>query len=101
MLRAIVDRARQGDEEAFGALVREVGDRCIFIAHRDAAERRPLGHPGSLGYDTNAGGSSSVGRASAFQAECRGFDPRLPLHSAQGAAGRCRTRMNWCEMFGT
>jgi DNA-directed RNA polymerase specialized sigma24 family protein len=34
MLRAIVDRARQGDEEAFGALVREVGDRCIFIAHR-------------------------------------------------------------------
>src|SRR5690606_40788390 len=24
-------------------------------------------------------GSSSVGRASAFQAECREFDPRLPL----------------------
>jgi DNA-directed RNA polymerase specialized sigma24 family protein len=23
-----------GDEEAFAALVREVGDRCIFIAHR-------------------------------------------------------------------
>lgn len=34
MLRTIVDRARQGDEEAFGALVREVGDRCIYIAHR-------------------------------------------------------------------
>jgi RNA polymerase sigma factor (sigma-70 family) len=34
VLRAIVDQARQGDEEAFGALVREVGDRCIFIAHR-------------------------------------------------------------------
>jgi len=34
MLRTLVDRARQGDEEAFGALVREVGDRCIFIAHR-------------------------------------------------------------------
>lgn len=34
MLRAIVDQARQGDEEAFGALVRAVGDRCIFIAHR-------------------------------------------------------------------
>ena len=27
------------------------------------------------------GGSSSVGRAAAFQAACRGFDPRLPLHS--------------------
>ena len=26
------------------------------------------------------GGSSSVGRASAFQAECREFEPRLPLH---------------------
>ena len=34
MLRAIVDQARQGDEEAFGALVRAVGDRSIFIAHR-------------------------------------------------------------------
>ena len=34
MLRTIVDRARRGDEEAFAALVREVGDRCIFIAHR-------------------------------------------------------------------
>ena len=34
MLRAIVDQARQGDEEAFAALVREVGDRCIYIAHR-------------------------------------------------------------------
>jgi RNA polymerase sigma factor (sigma-70 family) len=34
VLRRLVDRARQGDEEAFGALVREVGDRCIFIAHR-------------------------------------------------------------------
>jgi RNA polymerase sigma-70 factor (ECF subfamily) len=34
VLRAIVEQARQGDEEAFGTLVREVGDRCIFIAHR-------------------------------------------------------------------
>jgi RNA polymerase sigma-70 factor, ECF subfamily len=34
VLRTLVDRARQGDEEAFGALVRQVGDRCIFIAHR-------------------------------------------------------------------
>jgi RNA polymerase sigma-70 factor (ECF subfamily) len=34
VLRTLVDRARQGDEEAFGALVGEVGDRCIFIAHR-------------------------------------------------------------------
>ena len=34
MFRTLVDRARQGDEEAFGAQVREVGDRCIFIAHR-------------------------------------------------------------------
>jgi RNA polymerase sigma-70 factor (ECF subfamily) len=34
VLRTIVDQARRGDEEAFGALVREVGDRCIYIAHR-------------------------------------------------------------------
>ncbi|TAJ99621.1 MAG: RNA polymerase sigma factor [Chloroflexota bacterium] len=34
VLRTIVEQARQGDEEAFGALVRQVGDRCIYIAHR-------------------------------------------------------------------
>lgn len=34
VLRAIVDQARRGDEEAFGALVRAVGDRSIFIAYR-------------------------------------------------------------------
>jgi RNA polymerase sigma-70 factor, ECF subfamily len=34
VLRDNVDRARRGDEEAFGAVVGEVGDRCIFIAHR-------------------------------------------------------------------
>ena len=31
-------------------------------------------------------GSSSVGRASAFQAEGRGFDPRFPLHCDNGIA---------------
>jgi RNA polymerase sigma-70 factor (ECF subfamily) len=34
VLRTLVERAKEGDEEAFGALVRAVGDRCIFIAHR-------------------------------------------------------------------
>src|SRR3954451_5514267 len=29
-----------------------------------------------------SGGSSSVGRAAAFQAACREFEPRLPLHTA-------------------
>src|SRR2546426_12649509 len=48
-----------------------------------------------------SGGSSSVGRASAFQAECRGFETRLPLHllvqdvfarSPSGVATRRRSR---------
>src|SRR6476646_340913 len=30
-------------------------------------------------YHLGAGGSSTVGRAAAFQAACRGFEPRLPL----------------------
>src|SRR5688572_2536174 len=34
VLQRLVDRARQGDEEAFGALVGLVGDRCMFVAHR-------------------------------------------------------------------
>ncbi len=34
MIQALVDRAKQGDEEAFGALARMVGDRCMAIAYR-------------------------------------------------------------------
>jgi RNA polymerase sigma-70 factor (ECF subfamily) len=32
--RALVTRARQGDDEAFGALARVTGDRCMAIAFR-------------------------------------------------------------------
>ena len=31
---------------------------------------------------TNFRGNNSIGRVSAFQAECRGFEPRFPLHLA-------------------
>lgn len=34
MHRALVDRARKGDAEAYDALARAVGDRCMAIAHR-------------------------------------------------------------------
>ena len=34
MIQALVDRAKQGDEEAFGALTGMVGDRCMAIAYR-------------------------------------------------------------------
>ena len=34
-------------------------------------------------------GSSSVGRASAFQAEGRGFESRLPLHTSLAHNPRC------------
>ena len=44
--------------------------------------RRGIGTTGSANVSR---GSSSVGRASAFQAERRGFDSRLPLCSAQVA----------------
>jgi micrococcal nuclease len=37
---------------------------------------------------TNPSGSSSAGRAAAFQAACRGFDPRLPLHTLVSCSGR-------------
>jgi RNA polymerase sigma-70 factor (ECF subfamily) len=32
--RELVERAKQGDEEAFDALARNVGDRCMAIAYR-------------------------------------------------------------------
>ena len=34
MHRALVDRAKRGDAEAFDALARMVGDRCMAIAYR-------------------------------------------------------------------
>ena len=34
MHRALVEQAKQGDSEAFDALARLVGDRCMAIAHR-------------------------------------------------------------------
>ena len=34
MLASLVDRARQGDREAFGALTQVAGDRCMAIAFR-------------------------------------------------------------------
>ena len=36
----------------------------------------------------SAGGNSSVGRASAFQAEGRGFESRFPLHAGRGWSER-------------
>ncbi len=42
---------------------------------RKGARRAPI-----AGAPTVTGGNSSVGRASAFQAEGRGFEPRFPLH---------------------
>jgi RNA polymerase sigma factor (sigma-70 family) len=37
--RELVDRAKQGDEEAFDALARTVGDRCMSIASRILRDR--------------------------------------------------------------
>jgi RNA polymerase sigma-70 factor (ECF subfamily) len=34
LYRELVDQAKRGDEEAFDALARMVGDRCMAIAHR-------------------------------------------------------------------
>src|SRR5215203_367507 len=38
-------------------------------------------------FDVSTGGSSSVGRASAFQAEGREFEPRLPLQTISSSFG--------------
>ena len=34
MLASLVEAAKRGDQDAFGALVRAVGDRCMAIAYR-------------------------------------------------------------------
>ena len=59
---------------------RAIATRCCLSSiapfDRDQRERSGQGRYGSHGAHC---GSSSVGRASAFQAERRGFDSRLPL----------------------
>ncbi len=45
--------------------------------------------PGYPGGKMTVGGSSSAGRASAFQAEGRGFDPRLPLQPQSSVRTGC------------
>ena len=47
----------------------------------EGAAKWRLFHPSSFILHLLPGGSSSVGRASAFQAEGREFEPRLPLHT--------------------
>jgi hypothetical protein len=54
-----------------GAKPQENGFRRAGTQQR--AQQNPVNRMGT-------GGSSSDGRASAFQAECREFDSRLPLH---------------------
>ena len=62
----------------------ELGD-----VHRGPRERSGARIGGS------PGGSSSVGRAAAFQAACREFEPRLPLHPLARAASRRARRPTW------
>jgi hypothetical protein len=50
---------------------------------RGSPESRSFGPPSGLGYTASPRGRSSVGRASASQAEGRGFDPRRPLQRKQ------------------
>lgn len=43
-------------------------------------------------------GSSSVGRASAFQAECREFDPRLPLKEITTTQAACDFFLDFADI---
>ena len=67
---------------------RAIATRCCLSSiapfDRDQRERSGQGRYGSHGAHC---GSSSVGRASAFQAERRGFDSRLPLCERPSAGG--------------
>ncbi len=62
--------------------------------------------PNSFGTFTDApGGSSSVGRAAAFQAACREFEPRLPLQTLrvvlQERLGGARVRKEGRQLVGS
>ena len=60
-----------------------------FCLRRLYGRERPYGAPSRPEYRmTYRSGSSSDGRASAFQAEGRGFESRLPLQQAHAGFGR-------------
>ena len=65
-----------------GSKVRRVPDRAPSSPLSGGRRGRIVGDGGCI----RRGGSSSVGRASAFQAEGRGFESRFPLHSRCGHA---------------
>ena len=89
--RLVVDRLPPGGPPAFQTCdplpMRSDLGRCrdrrrgggALVAARALAGRLPRDNLGAA--DQVPSGSSSVGRASAFQAECRGFETRLPLQS--------------------
>ena len=68
---AVVSRMRTGNFNKNGTIYWSSGTRKIFSDWVSSISKL---------FFLCKGGSSSVGRASAFQAEGRGFDPRFPLH---------------------
>ncbi len=65
------------------------GDETMrFADGKKQTQRNPLGLDDLKGYVIifpESGGNSSGGRAPAFQAGCRGFESRFPLHCFCGA----------------
>jgi hypothetical protein len=84
-LHAVVEREIRGIRYSYTlyergakpgwALWRPNGDIYPLFVRLEAPLMRPQANK-----RRQSSGSSSVGRASAFQAECRGFETRLPLH---------------------
>jgi hypothetical protein len=78
VLRPLVERAREGDQEAFDSLARQVGDRCMAIAFRILrdADRAEVSH----GVRRSAAAHDTISRVTPLAAAnplLHGRHPRL------------------------
>ena len=65
------------------------------------ARRKPLSCPPCCAaLPRSASGRNSAGRVSASQAECRGFDPRRPLHFISGCEAELQRRPDEASELG-
>ena len=81
----IMEETAEATEKMVNLAIREINEENIKILDIQTTGDNMILVLGEKSWPSpwikkvRAGGSSSVGRVSASQAECRGFEPRLPL----------------------
>ena len=85
----VPERPKGADCKSAGSRLRRF--ESFPLHHPDPARSSPVRHSGVVQCNSMCGNSSAA-RASAFQAEGRGFESRFPLHTPNGKPGGAARR---------